>query len=101
MPGARQRDATGQPVNALAFSDDGRWLARSGKEGRVVLHDRRTGKERDLYQHAKEAMRLVFGPGSKWLASAGARGDVAVHELPSGQRVHQLPSRFVPATAPP
>jgi serine/threonine protein kinase/WD40 repeat protein len=73
------------PVEALAFSPDGRWLAAGDVGGRVRLWDTRSGAVVARAGDPRlgppgQVWRLQFAAGGKYLAAGGGRG-VAVWEV--------------------
>jgi RNA polymerase sigma factor (sigma-70 family) len=68
------------PVEGIAFSKDGRWIATSGraaKEGayEVILWDARTGKVKQTFAGLTDQVRAVaFSPDGKTLAVCGGAG---------------------------
>lgn len=75
----------GTPVNALAFSYDGRWLAIGGHDGRVQLWDM-VAKQFSpaLTGHAMGITRLAASPNDGRLLSAGIDGTVRLWDMDQG-----------------
>src|SRR5688500_8961573 len=60
-----------KPINAVAFSPDGRWLASGGKDDTIKIWDIATGYVlRTLYAHSSNVNALAVSPDGKFLASA-------------------------------
>ncbi|MCA1634115.1 MAG: caspase family protein [Acidobacteria bacterium] len=60
-----------KPVNAVAFSPDGRWLASGGNDDAVKIWDLATGGVlRTLYGHSANVNALAVSPDARLLASA-------------------------------
>ncbi|MGH9880087.1 MAG: WD40 repeat domain-containing protein, partial [Pyrinomonadaceae bacterium] len=60
-----------KPINAVAFSPDGRWLASGGKDDTIKIWDIATGYVlRTLYAHSSNVNALAISPDGKFLASA-------------------------------
>src|SRR5687767_11701557 len=60
-----------KPINAVAFSPDGRWLASGGKDDTIKIWDIATGHVlRTLYAHSSNVNALAVSPDGKFLASA-------------------------------
>jgi WD40 repeat protein len=104
-------DAQGNPIPdkatsyfhaALAFSPDGRWLAKGGWKPYVELWDVREGlvharPVRWLKFEKGGAFRLAFSPDSRLLAVAGDDRVTGVWDVASGTRLHVLqenPSKY-------
>jgi WD40 repeat protein len=85
-----------QPVNAVAFSSDGKWVAAasgqlndSSGKGRVTVMDAANGKEILRGGHAN-FFHVSFSPDNKWVAAWGLYAAV-VCEVASGQETVTLP----------
>jgi WD40 repeat protein len=80
-PLAQQRGAPAHEgsVRAVAYSGDGRYLATAGQDGRVVLHDARTGQVIRVFSGYADWLNAVaFTPdGSLLLAGGGRTSDTA------------------------
>jgi len=100
--GAKGADfASGEPVESLAFSPDGRMLASSmWRQGRTRLWDVESGRELRPLAGAVEAYGLAFSRDGKWLAAAGADHDQKIHvwEVNTGQEVRCFSGHFAGAT---
>jgi WD40 repeat protein/beta-lactamase regulating signal transducer with metallopeptidase domain len=78
-----------QPVNAVALSADGRFLATGGQDGVIHLWDASTAREvTTLPGHPGGVTALVFAAGR--LVSAGADERVRVWDLTSGRAVRTV-----------
>src|SRR5512145_760565 len=66
-----------KPINTVAFSPDGRWLASGGKDDTIKIWDTSTGYVlRTLYAHSSNVNAIAVSPDGKLLASAsGDRTD--------------------------
>ncbi|ALG68218.1 AAA family ATPase [Beggiatoa leptomitoformis] len=60
------------PINAIALSPDGRWLAVAETKGVLILLDAKTGQLlQTLNAPQNDVQAIVFEPHGEWLASAG------------------------------
>lgn len=80
------------PVNALAYSRSGRWLASGGGDGRVVVWDLVNGKPvHVLTAHAGNVSSLAFSRDDRHLASAGeSDGLIQIWDTVKGERLSTL-----------
>ena len=99
--GAKGADfASGEPVENLVFSSDGRMLASSmWRQGQTRLWEVESGRELRSLAGAVEAYGLAFSLDGKWLAAAGADNDQKIHvwEVNTGQEVRRFSGHFVGA----
>ena len=79
-------------------SADGRWIATTGNDGRVVLWDAATGKlVKELQDIEGQILSVAFSPDSSLAAAPDRAGAVHVWRVPSGDPVATL--RHEKATA--
>ncbi|KAA0178166.1 hypothetical protein FNF27_00023 [Cafeteria roenbergensis] len=90
---ARQVAAHSGCVNATAFSRDGRLLASSGDDGRVLVHHvadllSGTGEPsvamRGSLSHCANVFHAEFDPAGERILTGALDGSVAVHEVSGG-----------------
>lgn len=78
-------------VNALAFSDDGQWLATGGADGAVWLWDVATGKaEKVTARNSIVVLSLAFVPKSKILAIGSGDKSVLLWDLDAKKQIRSL-----------
>jgi hypothetical protein len=86
-----------QPVDVVAESPDGAWVASAGRDEAVRLWSAETGAVRILAGHRDRVSTLAFAPGGGLLASGSHDGTVRLWSLDGGaSRVllgHQGPVR--------
>jgi WD40 repeat protein len=85
----RALDGHSAGVWALAFSDDGQWLASADRSGALRILDPATGTVRHALQAAGPVWSLAFAPGDGHLLAA-TDGGVAFWALASGTRERVL-----------
>lgn len=73
------------------WSADGRWLATTGNDGRVVLWDAESGAlVHELESVGGQIFDVAFDPSSTRVAARGADGEVCVWSIPDGVQVASL-----------
>jgi len=81
----RQVINTDTPVNALAFSHDGVFLAMGGHDGRIQLWNMETGQPgTSMTGHAMGITQLASSPNDMRLLSAGIDGTVRLWDMAMG-----------------
>jgi WD40 repeat protein len=82
----------GGGVPAVEFSQDGKWIASSGKDQTIRLWDSVTGKPLQIWKapHA-EGQTVCFSPDGRWLASGNYRDNqIVVWSVEDGQQLLTL-----------
>lgn len=99
--GAKATDfASGEAVDNLIFSPDGRMIASSTwQQGRTRLWDVESGHELRSLSGAVKAYGLAFSRDGKWLAAAGEDRDQKIHvwEVNTGQEVRCFSGHYAGA----
>lgn len=65
-----------EPVNLLAVSQDGRWLASTDSKGNVIIWDQRTAQIAFTYSSAAKVSAMAFSPDGSRLALGSVAGVV-------------------------
>jgi WD40 repeat protein len=89
-----------KPVEALAFSPDGKLVAFESQQGMdpfapgiIKLWDVTTGRELlRLAGHQNRVSSLVFSPNGKWLASGSWDHTVKLWNVTSGEQIRSFPA---------
>jgi WD40 repeat protein len=73
---------------AVAFSEDGAWLAAASGDRSVSVWDAKTrSKRRALRGHEGRVFALAFSRSGDWLASSGEDSNVRIHNYKSGREL--------------
>jgi WD40 repeat protein len=82
-----------KPVNCLAFTPDGEWVAMGSADGSVRIWDLAKNERPlggDLPVHQKELGDLVFTPDKKKLVTGDAEGEVKIWDLAKKEAVKTI-----------
>jgi WD40 repeat protein len=71
---------------ARAISQDGRLVAVSDSEGKIIIWDLHTDREHHRLVCGDPARELAFSRDRRWLAVASASGPVVVYALPQDEK---------------
>ena len=91
--GAERRSWRGHEISGVgaAWSPDGRWIATTGNDGRVVLWNAATGAlVKELPDLDGQIVSVALSPDSSFVAAPGGGGAVRVWRVPSGDMVATL-----------
>ncbi len=87
-------------VEAVAWSDDGRWIASGSRDGTVRVWDAKAGTVAHVFPVSKGwAEQLVFAPGSRLLAAPCRDGTLRVWEPAAGKERHWFKDQKMAAAA--
>ncbi|HEU5198172.1 MAG TPA: WD40 repeat domain-containing protein [Ktedonobacterales bacterium] len=77
-------------INAVAWSPDGKKMAASGTDGKVLVWDATTGQVLLTYSgHTNTVFALVWSPDGRFLASGSADTTVQVWDATTGKLVYR------------
>ncbi|WP_406698978.1 hypothetical protein V5E97_08840 [Singulisphaera sp. Ch08] len=80
-----------RPLQAVAISDDEKWVAAGDQKGRVRIWSLSDQRETLMLQaHPGRITQLAFSPNSQLLATTSYSGDVALWSLPDGKALKGL-----------
>lgn len=81
-----------QPAYAVAWSDDGQFLASGDESGRIFIWDTITGQRKALIygDHQRGIQKLSFNHPRTLLISTGKDDKIDVWSFPSGKKVGQV-----------
>jgi WD40 repeat protein/serine/threonine protein kinase len=82
-------------IRSIAASSDGNWLATAGRDGAVILHDRRNESVRLLDGHHGDVHGVAFSPDGSLLVSGGADGTVRVWDIETGESMSTSAESFL------
>ncbi len=79
------------PLGAIDFSRDGRFIAATGQDGRILVGSPFRGEELiKLQGHKQPVLALAFSPDGKLLASAGADRRIKIWNTATGRELLTL-----------
>lgn len=81
-----------QPAYAIAWSDDGSFIASGDESARIFIWDARTGKQvKMIYgQHQRGIQKLSFNHPRTMLMSTGKDDKILIWSIPSGKKVGEV-----------
>ncbi|HJP82449.1 MAG TPA: WD40 repeat domain-containing protein [Fimbriimonadaceae bacterium] len=81
-----------QPAYAVAWSDDGAYIASGDESARIFLWDTRTGKQVKMIYgaHQRGIQKLSFNHPRSLLISTGRDDRILVWSIPSGKKVGEV-----------
>ena len=80
-------------INAVAYSDDGTWLATASSEGTIYVwnSEQNYSGEPIILRMNGQPLAITFSPDNRWLAAGGASTFAYLWDLSLGQEVSRLP----------
>jgi WD40 repeat protein len=77
-------------VRRTVSSRDGHWLAWTGEDGVVTLHDLTLGSESSLIGHEGPVLGVAFSPDSTMVATAGRDGNLLIRTLENLEQTQRI-----------
>jgi WD40 repeat protein len=87
--GAESKAVTGPRFNSISWDPQDRWVALTANN-EVHLHDQKTGEDRFLGRHKREARSAVFSPDGGYLFSGGDEQEILCWDLRSMERAFSI-----------
>jgi WD40 repeat protein/serine/threonine protein kinase len=81
---------TTAPVEAVAYSPDGKSFVTGGLDGKVTVRDAATGHERFQKQHGQYVLSVDYSPNGQQIASASSDKTIKLLDAATGNEVKTL-----------
>jgi WD40 repeat protein/DNA-binding SARP family transcriptional activator len=78
------------PINAVAYSQDGKWIATASDDQKAIIWDATTGARLFTLPHENAVGNVAFSPDGISLATADVVGNVAFWDVIKGVRLANL-----------
>ena len=78
------------PIQTLAFSPDGRWLASGGYGDRLIVWDVESRRQQTVLWVGDTVMDSAFSPDGKTVATLTYRGEAAVWDVAAGTKLRSI-----------
>lgn len=76
-----------EKINSLAFTPDGKTLASSGNDNKIIFWDVKTWKEFYTIKTEKPVSKVIFSPDNKYIAGLLADNEVKIWEKGSFSKI--------------
>src|SRR5690606_39274289 len=76
-------------VNSLTFSGDGKILASSGSDGKILLWDIESGSKSDEINMGDNVTGVSFSPDGKYIGVTTLKGNASLLDPKTGLIVHK------------
>jgi CHAT domain/WD domain, G-beta repeat len=86
---SRSELASSEPVNAVAFSPDARWLATASDDKTARIWEISSGEQLHSLTHTGKVRSMAFGPDGSWLAT-GSGKTARTWDTRSGQQLQTI-----------
>jgi WD40 repeat protein len=80
-------DRPSEPVNAVAFGPDGRWLATASQDMTARIWEISSGEQVQTLTHTGRVQAVAFSPDSRWLATSTGK-TTRIWDTSSGKQLH-------------
>ena len=81
---------TGGPVDAVAYSPDGKLVASGDRSGKVTVRDVQTGAVRFEAPHGHYVLAVAFSPDGKQIATGSSDKTIQILDAANGKVLHTL-----------
>jgi WD40 repeat protein/serine/threonine protein kinase len=81
---------TGGPVDAVAFSPDGKWIASGDMTGKLIVRDAQTGAVKFDVPHGQYVLSVAFSPDGTQIATGSSDKTIQLVDIATGKALRNL-----------